>query len=56
MEAIIHKATAMYQRTSEAGISGRETERAAFNMINRDLESCTEGVARIRALGRNHTL
>ncbi len=45
-----------YQRTSEASISGRDTECAAFNLINRELASCTEGPARVRALGRNHAL
>lgn len=37
-------------------MSGRDTERAVFNMINRELASAQEGHARIRALGRNHNL
>ena len=56
MEAIIYNPVSQYQRTSEAGISGRDTECAAFNMINRELAACTDGSARLRALGRNHAL
>ncbi len=56
MEATIRNAAAIYQRTSEAGVSGRDTECAAFSMVNRDLGSCTNGPSRVRALGRNHAL
>ncbi len=48
-------AAARYQKASDAGISGRETECAAFRLINREL-AAGEGVARTRAIGRNHTL
>ena len=56
MEAAIHNPATQYRRTSEAGISGRDTERAAFNLVNRELATHTEGTARVRALGRNHAL
>ena len=56
MEAVIRNAAALYQRTSETGISGRDTECAAFNMVNRELEGCTTGLSRVRAFGRNHSL
>lgn len=55
-EAIIYKAAAQYQRASDAGISASDTERAAFKMIIRELETCTPGASRVRALGRNHLL
>jgi flagellar protein FlaF len=55
-EAVIRKGAAQYQRTSEAGLSGRDTECAAFNLVIRDLSDCTQGASRLRALGRNHTL
>jgi flagellar protein FlaF len=55
-EAIIRNAASHYQRASEAAINGHETERAAFRMIIRDLETCTPGQSRVRALGRNHQL
>ena len=56
MEDHIRNPAAQYQRTSEAGISGRDTECAAFNMVNRELASAVDVNARVRALGRNHTL
>lgn len=56
MEAIISYAASSYQKTSAAGISGRDTECAAFRSVNRDLEVCAEGPARVRAIGRNHAL
>ena len=37
-------------------MSGRDTECAAFSMVNRDLGSCSNGPSRVRALGRNHAL
>ena len=37
-------------------MSGRDTECAAFNMVNRELAAAQEGIPRIRALGRNHSL
>jgi flagellar protein FlaF len=52
----MRNAAAQYQKASNAGISGSESERAAFNMVIRDLENCTPGPSRVRALGRNHTL
>jgi flagellar protein FlaF len=55
-EAGIHNAAAQYQRTSEAGLAGINAERAAFALVNRELEACTPGPSRVRALGRNHTL
>ena len=55
-EAAIRYAATQYQKTSEAGVSGRDTECAAFSMVNRDLTTGREGAARLRALGRNHQL
>jgi flagellar protein FlaF len=55
-EAIIRHAASHYQRASEAAINGNETERAAFRMIIRELETCTPGHSRARALGRAHQL
>lgn len=52
----MRQAAEKYQRTSEAAISGRETENAAFNLVTRELETSTESAPRIRALGRNHLL
>ena len=37
-------------------MSGRDTECAAFRMINRELAECTPGAGRARAIGRNHNL
>ncbi len=55
-EALIRNAAAQYQKTAANRISGHDTERAAFTLINRDLAECTPGPTRVRALGRNHTL
>ncbi len=55
-EATIRDATARYQQVSNTVQDGRDTERAAFNMVIRELENCTAGRSRIKALGRNHTL
>ncbi len=45
-----------YRKASETNISGRETECAAFNMVNRELAACDDGQTRIRALGHNHAM
>lgn len=45
-----------YRKTSQASVSGRETECAAFNMINRELSMCDDGRSRVSALGRNHAM
>jgi flagellar protein FlaF len=55
-EAIIRNAAALYQKAAATRISGHDTERAAFSLINRELAECTPGQTRVRALGRNHTL
>jgi flagellar protein FlaF len=55
-EAIIRNATTQYQKIANAAHTGGDSERAAFNMIIRELENCTPGTSRVRALGRNHTL
>ncbi len=55
-EAIIRTAASLYQKAAATHISGHDTERAAFSLINRDLAECTPGPTRVRALGRNHTL
>ncbi len=55
-EAVIRNAAAQYQKTAATRISGHDTERAAFTLINRDLAECSPGPTRVRALGRNHTL
>ena len=52
----MRQAAEQYQRASEASISGRDTENAAFNLVTRELETSTESASRIRALGRNHLL
>ncbi len=52
----MRNAAAQYQKASNAGFSGSDSERAAFSMVIRDLENCTPGVSRVRALGRNHKL
>jgi flagellar protein FlaF len=55
-EAIIRSAAAQYQKTAADRISGHDTERAVFTLINRELSECKPGPSRVRALGRNHTL
>jgi flagellar protein FlaF len=55
-EAIIRTAASLYQKAAAVHISGHDTERAAFSLINRELAACTPGPTRVRALGRNHTL
>ena len=47
---------AKYRKTSEPTVSGRDTECAAFNMVNRELARCEAGETRVRALGRNHAM
>ncbi len=37
-------------------MSGRDTECAAFRMVNRELSECVPGAGRARAVGRNHNL
>jgi flagellar protein FlaF len=56
MEATIHHGAARYRQASRQAIPARETEIAAFNAINRMLQSAEDEAARIRALGRNHDL
>ena len=53
---VIQNALLQYRKTSETSISGRETERAAFNMVTRELATCRDGQTRVRALGRNHAM
>ena len=45
-----------YRRTSQASISGRDTECALFSMVNRELATCADGQTRVQALGRNHAM
>lgn len=37
-------------------MSSSDAERAAFALVNRELEASTPGSTRVRALGRNHLL
>jgi len=52
----MRNAAAQYQKTSEAGLAGINAERAAFALVNRELEACSPGPTRVKALGRNHLL
>jgi flagellar protein FlaF len=52
----MRNAVAQYQKASDVGRAGTDAERAAFTMIIQELETCTTGASRVRALGRNHTL
>ncbi len=52
----MRNAAAQYQKASNAGHAGSDSERAAFNMVIRELEACTPGPSRVWALGRNHML
>jgi flagellar protein FlaF len=52
----MHHGARRYQRASEATLSARETEQAAFATIIRALEEADTDPKRIRTLGRNHDL
>ena len=52
----MHHGARRYQRASEATLSARETEQAAFANIIRGLEEADTDTKRIRTLGRNHDL
>jgi len=52
----MHQGARRYQQASEATLSARETEQAAFATIIRALEDADTDTKRIRTLGRNHDL
>jgi flagellar protein FlaF len=53
---VIRNAASAYQKTQDAGFSAVNAERAAFELVIRELEANPAGPAKLRALGRNHTL
>jgi flagellar protein FlaF len=55
-EAVIHSGASRYKQASRHSVPARETELAAFSMVNRLLETAGDEPNRIRALGRNHDL